>query len=146
MGTERYYVCEVCQTKTWISTLFDSLHDHANGRGHICECCSSPKNIELTFNFGLDAGPHRCKVLATFLPDQIARWPNEKGSTVEFYPFLVVVESIEEGHSSVWLPYWHIVKHQNGTIQKKYGQWAPFIESGAYSSLVAKAQKAGFLL
>lgn len=142
---ERYYVCEVCQTRTWILTLFDSFYDHANGRGQACECCSSPKNIELTFHFAMGAGSHPCKVLATFLPDQIARWPNEKGGTVEFYPFLVVVESIEEGFSSVWLPYWHIVKHKDGTIEKKFGQFAPFVESEAFSSLAAKARKAGFL-
>ncbi len=145
MATQRYYVCGACHKKTWIANLFVALHDHANGQGHACESCALPMSIELTFNFGLGAGQHHCRVLTAFLPDQIVSWSNGNGGKVEFYPFLVIVESIDKGSSSVWLPYWHIVKHQDGSLEKKYGQWAPFIEVESYSSLVAKAKEAGYL-
>ena len=143
MATDRFYVCPKCQTKTWIPTLFDSLRDHAAGITHSCQTCSNGLNIELNFSFGLDAGRHPCKVLGTFLPDQIFKWDDVNGNSVEFYPFMVIVESMEEGYSSVWLPYWHLVTNKDGATAKKYGQWAPFIDSVSYANLLAKARAAG---
>jgi len=145
MATDRFYVCPKCQVKIWIPTLFDSLRDYATGVTHSCQTCASILDVELNFSFGLDAGRHPCKVLGAFLPDQIVKWYDANGNRVEFYPFMVIVESNEEACSSVWLPYWHLVTHKDGTTKKKYGQWAPFIDSDSYASLMAKAKAAGHL-
>lgn len=144
MATDRFYICTRCQTKTWIPTLFDALRDQAEGVTHSCQTCSKGLDIELHFSFGMDAGRHPCKVLEAYLPDDIYTWCDVNGNSVEFYPFMVIVESMEEGYSSVWLPYWHLVNKKNGTIEKKYGQWAPFIDLDSYASLLAKARAAGY--
>lgn len=146
MATDRYFVCGKCKTQEWADSLFDTLKDHANGVRYPCSECQTELEIQLTFNFGLDAGPHPCKVLDVFLPATIHNWPRESGATVEFYPFLVMVESLDEGYASAWLPYWHLVKHPSGGVKKKYGQWAPFIDLESYVSLVQKARDKGYIM
>jgi hypothetical protein len=80
-------------------------------------------HLELTFPFGLEAGRHIGKVLDAFLPADIVEWAREDGATVRFYPFLVMVEAISEGDTFAWLPYWHVVIHKEGKVERKYGQW-----------------------
>jgi hypothetical protein len=145
MATERYYCCSNCKAKTLIDKwLYDALLDNTKGVFHACDVCSNPCTIELNFNFGLGAGPLACKVLASFLPEKIRKWLDEDGKRVEFYPFMVVVEEIEEGNYLIWLAYWHIKYHDWG-IERKYGQWAPLIDEELYSSLLNKAKAAGYL-
>jgi hypothetical protein len=91
-------------------------------------------HIELIYNFGVDDEPRPCKVLASFMPDEIIGWDNQEGSKVEFYPFLIVVENIDTKESCIWSPYWHVFRHPNGTIERKYGQYASFVNIDSYLS------------
>lgn len=145
MATDRYHVCSTCSNRRWVPRLFDALRELASGTLPACEACGQTTHIELEFSFGLDAGRHPCKAVAAFLPKSIAAW--EQGadqSRVEFFPFLVIVESLEEDYHSVWLPYWHIVTHSSAHIETKYGQWAPFIAADSYRLMVKQAREAGF--
>jgi hypothetical protein len=63
---------------------------------------------------------------------------------VKFYPFLAMVEALEEGYTSAWLPYWHVVTHINGHLERKYGQWASFMGEDALASLVKQARAKGY--
>jgi hypothetical protein len=145
MATERHYVCPQCSTKVWVDTLFDALLAASNKATQKCSTCNKDMEFHMVFNFGLGAGPFPCKVLASFLPDQIGKWPYGKGKTIEFYPFLVITESTEEGYTSTWLPYWHIIKSGKKILERKYGQWAPFVDNESFNSLILKAQKEGYL-
>jgi hypothetical protein len=109
-----------------------------------CSKCSAKTHLELEFGFGLGAHPHKCKVLAAFLPERLDNsWP-EGGFTRSFYPFLVIVKSIDESYRSVWLPYWHIDKPKRGKSIYKYGQWASFISERPFASLVRQARAKGY--
>jgi hypothetical protein len=100
--------------------------------------------IELKFRFGLEVGDRPCRVLDTFLPAHIATWRLDNDSTAEFYPFLVVVESSDGKSQFVWLPYWHVVADKDGTVSRKYGQWAPFMDTEAFGSLLSQARAKGY--
>lgn len=145
--TDRNYFCINCKkTRTWIGTLYDALFDNANGILHTCDKCSNPLAIELKFYFKKGAGDRECKVLASFLPDNISRWKDENDNDIYFYPFMIIVEALEGGDLSFWLPYWHIVKDHNGKVLgRNYGQWAPFMDEGIFASLLDKAKIAGYL-
>ena len=145
MATSRYHVCVGCSHRQSVPRLFDALRHQASATHSPCNHCEQSTYLELSFQFRLDAGDHPCKVIAAFLPETIANWKQESdGSLVEFFPFLVIVESLEDGCKSIWLPYWHLVKHQDGTVKTKYGQWAPFIAADSYRSMTQQARAAGF--
>ena len=144
MATERHYLCNECNTKQWIDSLFDALYSFSNKKIQRCNSCNKDMEFQLIFNFGLGAGRFPSKVLAAYLPEEIRKWPNDN-TMIEFYPFLVITKSIKEGNTSAWLPYWHIVKKNDQVIERKYGQWAPFIDTECYNSLLLKAKKQGFL-
>ncbi|MGB8478015.1 MAG: hypothetical protein WCE63_04135 [Acidobacteriaceae bacterium] len=136
MATERSLVCR-CKAPQYPGRLFSILHDLATQEDHlVCESCSSPQRLHLTFDFALGAGPRRCEVLAAFLPDRIEMWLDH-GMPVSFYPFLVVLRQ-ENGKRTVWLPYWHEAK-ERGKVRLKYGQWAPFMDDRLFVSLLVQA-------
>jgi hypothetical protein len=91
----------------------------------------------------LEAGPYPCRVIAAFLPKDLVRWKQTDNSTVEFYPFLVIVESQAEVRS-IWLPYWHVVTTEGGQVSHPYGQWAPFMDTKSFKSLVDQAREKGY--
>ena len=143
MATDRYWVCSTCEHRQGAAgRLFDNLRDIVQGKKARCSECGKSSHLELTFGFGLSS-PHRGKVLDAFLPKPLSKWPHGK-STVEFYPFLVIVKSIDEGYRSVWLPYWHVVTNHRGHPRVKYGQWAPFIWDRRLASLVGQAKAKGY--
>jgi hypothetical protein len=144
MATERFFVCSRCEVKEWAQGLFDALRDRASNAAHQCSKCKADMELQLTLNFGLGLGPHRFKVLDAFLPDTISSWPDEKGSRVSFYPFLILLASLEEDNTKAWLPYWHLVAHPDGTLERKYGQWAACVDLDLYSSLIRNAQSKGY--
>jgi hypothetical protein len=75
------------------------------------------------------------EVLASFHPHQPEEWPCD-GDTVTFYPFLVVTK--REGHDqAVWLPYWHVVG-DGEKVNRKYGQWAPFMKLELFEDLLSQ--------
>jgi hypothetical protein len=88
--------------------------------------------------------PHKnAEVLASFYPHQLERWCDSGGRKVTFYPFLIVTKR-EERDQAVWLPYWHVVR--NGEkVNRKYGQWAPFMDMKLFEDLLSKARDAGYL-
>jgi hypothetical protein len=100
----------------------------------------------LEFEFDLGKSSHLCKVLDVFLPKKIDHW--KRGKSVRwFYPFLVVVESIDkrDNYRSIWLPYWHVDKNKKtGKQLKKYGQWASFVWEEPFISLIRQAKAKGY--
>ena len=146
MPTDRQFVCASCKKEEWAGRLFDVLQALVHSRPSACACGHS-RYLKLEFPFGLDAGPFECKALAAFLPDEEhgTDWPDSNGGTVTFYPFLVIVASIEDGDQRVWLPYWHVVRFADGRrTQTKYGQWAPHMAMTTMANLLMQARNAGF--
>ena len=130
--TWRDYVCNECHHKKRAGKLFDALK---NFRTRIEQCpnCAHAMELLLYFDFGLDGGRTRCKVLEVFLPKRLTRW-----NSVVFYPFLVV---LKRGRTQAfWLPYWHV---EAGKL--KYGQWAPFMDESLFKDLLLQAQQRGYL-
>jgi hypothetical protein len=108
-----------------------------------CSKCKAKTHLELIFDFGFGQYPHHCKVLDVFLPKHIDRW-QQGNFRRSFYPFLVIVKAISDRRgNSMWLPYWHIDKNRHRTLYK-YGQWASFIGSTPFVSLVRQARAKGY--
>lgn len=141
MATEVKYLCPKCRQAQWYS-LFQALGSKAGGRLS-CSSCKHDLEMQLTFSkrIGFDG-----RVVAAFLPDDINEWDEGKEHW-EFYPFLVIVESLknDEPGQKIWLPYWHKVTANDGGIRTPYGQWAPFIDINAFQQLLKKARKKGYL-
>lgn len=142
MATQRSLVCR-CKDPQHPSNLFGVLLTLSKRGDHaVCETCGGPQRLWLTFDLALGAGPRTCEVLAAFLPQRRASWPDDRGA-VTFYPFLVVLRQ-ENGKRSCWMPYWHEVERR-GRVRLKYGQWAPCMEERLFLSLIGKARRAGYL-
>jgi hypothetical protein len=117
MATERYLVCTPCRSREWVTRLFDVLHSIEQGKTQ-CPACGVKKHLELKFEFGGGKWPYRCKVLDVFLPKpRVTSWREGK-SRVAFYPFLVIVKSLDDHHEYTWFPYWHIERNGWGDIRR----------------------------
>jgi hypothetical protein len=79
----------------------------------------------------------------TWLLTGACRGPTVWAVLVTFYPFLVVTRQIGGG-ACVWLPYWHVVAG-GSTSQRKYGQWAPFMDEDLFTDLMRQARHSGRL-
>jgi hypothetical protein len=146
MATERYYFCPECQRKTRPPTLFEALEEFSRGGGALnCEC-GNRRELHLGFEFGLEAKQAKGKVLDAFLPEEPVQWSTQDGRTIRFLPFLVVLQRTDTDEEEVdfWLPYWHIVEGDSGR-KRKYGQWAPWMPTDVFSSLVKQACLKGYL-
>jgi hypothetical protein len=141
MATERKYQCD-CGLTSVAGYLVDELQRIAENRPEMCLLCRKAKELILTFHFGLKGGDPECMVLSAFSPTETAQWGDEKGRKITFLPFLVVVDC--EGERSLWLPYWHLVE-ADGAVQRKYGQWAPFMSRQTFHDLLNQARRAGYL-
>jgi len=140
MATEKIYICE-CGYSQPTNLLVDVLNEKAMDLMHLCPHCKKNMDIELTFKFGLGAGENKCKVLHVFKPKDIESWVNpESDLTIEFHPFLVILEEYENKDISIWLPYWHYEDED-----PKYGQWAPFMHLETFRSLLEQAKLAGYI-
>src|SRR5207302_1157429 len=108
--------------------LFDTLYDFSlSGSRCVIQSCGGENELHVILNFGLEAGITDCRVVRVFLPRGPVAWDLADGKRVTFRPFLVVLQRVEQERYSAWLPYWHIVEG-NAATQKKYGQWAPFMD------------------
>lgn len=143
MSTSRYLVCEQCGKKEWAGSLFGALRGIAEGVGSDCPECNSLRQLELTFEFGLNAGSFEYHVIDCYLPDNITTWNDTDGCKVEFFPFLVVLGGTQH-EEAIWLPYWHL-HHRSDKVRTKYGQWAPLMNISTYKQLQTKAQRDGHL-
>jgi len=143
MATERFHLCPRCGWRARAEPLFDSLRDVARARPRPCARCETSTALHLSSPWGLGAGTYQWVVLDVFVPDEPVKWSDKTRRRVTFYPFLVVIER-EGGRRHVWLPYWHVVRGE-GKEQKKYGQWAPWMELSTFKELVAKARRKGYL-
>lgn len=145
MATDRAYLCsrDDCAHRRWAPSLFAALKDVAHRQEVACPLCGAPSSLELTFPFALGAGTRTCRVVAAFLPEKIVDW-QDGDATVQFYPFLAVTESNNKDQS-FWLPYWHVTTRE-GRSTNKYGQWAPYIDSSLFASMVSQARAEGYAL
>jgi hypothetical protein len=135
MATERYYNCPACQRhKRADGALFEVL---LNFPKNVPNClCGSPNELLLIPPFAFGAGGKRFKVLDAF--HEKAKWKND-GTTVTFYPFLVVLENTRGRSQIVWLPYWH----KDGR-KLKYGERAPWTDARLFCGLFAQAHEKGY--
>jgi hypothetical protein len=147
MATEKKYLCPKCHEPQWPS-LFEALFDKAHD-GLRCpkpECSGEELEMELNFDWGL-----RGKVIDAFLPDDITEWDGGEGEGQEhweFYPFFVVIESLERDDPGrqVWQPYWHkVTLLKDNSVRTPYGQWAACLDIDAYQQLLRKAKAKGYL-
>jgi hypothetical protein len=149
IATLREFFCGKCNHREWPDGMFDALYGSVReGSPPLCEC-GSERYLEMQFDFGLEAGPFRAEVIKVFLPKEPPEWEISSGGRVTFYPFLVVVQSLDEKKDrTVWLPYWHIVEHRGSHKEpkKKYGQFAPHMDIGLFTDLVDQARESGFLV
>jgi hypothetical protein len=105
--------------------------------------CGGANELHVVLDFGLEAGNPDCKVLHVFLPRELVTWELAEGKKVTFHPFLVILQRMGDERNSAWLPYWHIVEG-GGVTQRKYGQWAPFMDDPQFGDLVAQAREHGY--
>lgn len=142
MATTRQYVCDKCAPRP-AGSLFAALLNIAKGGAKRCRTCKGPLKLRLKFPFGLDAKDSDCVVTHAFVPRTIERWKDSKGRRVKFYPFLVILNR-HGRKKAVWMPYWHLVGVGKST-QKKYGQWAPFMDEALFNDLLNQAVSAAQL-
>ena len=122
MATERLFVCKKCGSSERAGGLFNALDDQTKSGPAPCPKCGSECYLKVTFPFGLGAGKFVGRVLAVFSPKSRPVWRDANRGKIEFYPFLVICESLDAGKQrNVWLPYWH-VSRSRGHAKAKYGQ------------------------
>ncbi len=105
--------------------------------------CGAETALHLSFDFALDVPHKKTEVLASFHPRPLEHWCDSGGRTVTFYPFLIVTKR-EGRDQAVWLPYWHVVEGGE-KVNRKYGQWAPFMDMKLFEDLLSQARNAGYL-
>jgi hypothetical protein len=116
----------------------------ADNRKPECRRYGTSTTLHLTFDFALGVQDKDAEVLASFHPCPPEDWCLVSGKrTVTFYPFLVVTKR-EGGDRAVWLPYWHVVG-DGEKVERKYGQWAPFMDMELFEDLLAQARNKSFL-
>jgi DNA-directed RNA polymerase subunit RPC12/RpoP len=145
MASKVYYGCVKCQQQTPAGNLFDALLEISKGVESRCATCGEERQLHKIFDFGLGALRPDFKLLHAVCPreNELVAWEQD-GGWITFYPFLVIMESVDEKSRAFWLPYWHIVD-RGGTKQRKYGQFAPFLEEPIFKSLLAQAREKGYL-
>ncbi|MGD0826350.1 MAG: hypothetical protein ABR908_17345, partial [Terriglobales bacterium] len=82
--TWRDYVCSECHYKKRAGKLLNALKNFRICKQ--CPICGRAMELLLYFDFGLDIGRTKCRVLDVFLPKRRIGW-----NDVVFYPFLVVL-------------------------------------------------------
>ena len=147
MATIREWYCEGSCRPVKAGPLFDVLLSVAQeGVDRICpRKHPTPHRLRLGFNFGLNGKDSISTVLGAFIPRNPESWSGRNGTTVRFFPFLVVLRR-HGREQAVWLPYWHLVDSMDGRTIKKYGQWAPFMDECHFHELLAQARSKGFFV
>jgi len=105
-------------------------------------------SLRIVLDFGLDAGRCTCDALDAFLPKERATWSTTDGKQVEYLPFLVALKKAEgKSEVSFWLPYWHSVRTDSPEAkeEKKFGQWAPYMDGYLFKSLIDQARMKGYV-
>jgi len=142
MATIRQYICKNCPPKN-AGNLFEALLNKTKGKVVKCPRCGNPySSLRLNFAFGLGATNSECTVLECFIPEKRQQWKDGKNKNVFFYPFLVIVKRHGK-ENATWLPYWHIIKDGKKET-RKYGQWAPIMDSHLFKNLLEQAKKKGY--
>ena len=141
--TRKYRICVPCQKseKTESPRLFDVLNKFSQSTQK-CPSCGHPTELRLIFPLGLGAGTPECKVLDVFT--ECVDWQQADGKTVTFRPFLVVMEQVDNQDLIFWLPYWHFIDG-DGAPERKYGQWAPWMNAKVFGSLLEQARTKGYI-
>jgi hypothetical protein len=146
MATKRNWHCPNGCAPIKAASLFDALLSIAKREQLACpQHPGDLRNLKLEFPLGLGASDSSCTVDRAFTPRKLESWTNRDGSSVYFYPFLVILQRHGREHAA-WLPYWHIVTLKNGRIKKKYGQWAPFMDEHLLYDLLEQARGHGFFV
>lgn len=139
MASLRKWCCLSCKAESKANNLFDALMIVAKRSQNGCNNCGNGLSLTITFPFALNAEHNTFIVRHAYSPNKPESWKDDSGCTVIFYPFLVVGD--RPGRSSaIWLPYWHL--HQTPkNLKRKYGQWAPFMDTRLFDDLLAQAHK-----
>jgi hypothetical protein len=146
VATARSIRCLKCGSAPAKGTLFRALLNIAdNPTMQKCGRCGSEVSLCLGFQFGLDAADKESVIERASRPRDPERWSAKDGSTVWFYPFLVILNRTNR-ERAIWLPYWHLVEVPNRKRPtEKYGQWAPFMDSHLFDDLLRQARDAGLV-
>lgn len=136
MATARSYQCFKCRKQTSVpGKLFSLLLDFPKP---VPDCpCGEKNELLLTPKFALGAGGVCFRVLDVF--HESSSW-KDGDKTVTFYPFLVVLENTDDKVQWIWLPYWHVIDSST-----KYGERAPWMDTGLFNGLLSKARAKGYL-
>ena len=87
--------------------LFDTLYNFTKAAPEPCLVCGGARDLRVTLDFQLGAGDSDYKIISALLPEKLESWLGEEQEEVTFYPFLVVLETVE-GKQFCWMPYWHV--------------------------------------
>ncbi len=133
----QYYYCTHCHKKVSTSQrLFDTLYEFSKSDPANCPACGSARQLHISLDFQLGLGDADLQVMHAFLPEKLDSWLGEEEEEVTYYPFLVVLQGMQESKQFYWMPYWHVVGKD-----ARYGQHAICLDHSHFDSLVAQAQK-----
>jgi hypothetical protein len=133
-----HYICNKCRKTTYPKRQFDALRDFPSH----CDC-GEAKELHALFPFALGAEKPDFKVLDVF---HAAMYWQDQVRTITFHPFLVVLQRVDNGAQSFWLPYWHTAADGGDVdVEYKAGQFAPVIDAGLFGSLIGQARQKGYL-
>ncbi|MDA8335153.1 MAG: hypothetical protein M0Z41_09220 [Peptococcaceae bacterium] len=146
MTTKRFAKCERPDCGGFARLdcqLFDILQYIQRGGKYHCQKCASEICVRLEFPAGKGLEPGIFKVINVFLPSRRPSWTDPgSGNLVEFYLFLVILES--NGNMISWLPYWYIEYNGNRSLVARKG-WSPEVDGGLMESLTALARAKVYL-
>lgn len=150
MATIMQYVCEQCGARHAPGNMLTALSEAVKNTIASCATCQGRRALELAFPFAFGACGGQVVVVAAFVPRAAVsscRFWEHDGHTIEYLPFLVVLEDKHEHKMrNIWLPYWHLDTHQSsGKTTMKYGQWAPLMDHTLFMDLIEQATAAGYL-
>lgn len=60
-----------------------------------CPVCGGARDLHVTLDFQLGVGDSDYKIIHALLPEKLESWLGEEQEEVTFYPFLVVLETVE---------------------------------------------------
>ena len=133
----QFYFCVQCHKKyPTHHKLFDTLFEFQKMHPEDCPLCGGTRELRLTLDFQLGAGDGEFKVVSALLPDKLESWLGSEEEEVTFYPFLVVLDRLDDHRQFCWMPYWHV-----SGKEARYGQHAVCLEQRQFESLMEQVHE-----